>query len=680
MASRACQAALDAAARSTGEPTLHGSVRLHGPDRSRHATDPPCRDSSSFSATYWSDKMKGGYTTARHRSASAYDADVLDFFRELSKVEMEYARALERLCERVRYEHAADGKPSGAGWRGMLAPSDDDRPLVRSLQYASVQHTWSELLAALRSHAKAHQQCCDDVRSSVIDPLKSAVKQERARREEVLDPVDERVDGVRRARARAESTAQQYASALRRYRKQSAAKGAGAVGPGSHEAALLLDAASACADAVATANEDTALFEDEEHEEKRLESVDVSFSAFASIVCATGVWPVDAAQQLRDAADKTDVPSDICAFADAHSTRGHGRVEKLRAPICCDQLAAVSNVTEAQVDLGFWGSLWKPVKKVLAGFAQEPTVPPSPEEPAAKEVAPSDLPEAGVELFAVSTTRHAHMAAATASFSAQDAACCDDPSWRYGSDGSSSSLLQDSAADEMTGDREHAERTELGDGKDVLGTLPAPIKEGVGMKAARGYVDGSIESDAILDSVNEMVAELGGEGLTMLEAQLLVAEVLDGEESESSVDGVAPDESAGGALGDEWYFVDDMDAVQGPFDWLALKDAVANGNVQSQTWVFRSGMPDWIAADDVPDLVELPLSSSPIPPPPPTTSPPKKEAIAHNFAQDENYSANAQPSHGGAGLKISTGSEDSCAGASLALLSRGGTSPEFSLP
>ena len=258
-----CMNCLRAAANSTGSVELRGSTDLPAPINSQ-ATDTSCADASTFCATHWSSMLPQGYGTARRRAESTYDADVLEFFRDLARVEKEYATALQRLSERVVRDPEAgclEEKSRGSGWRGALGSKVNDRPIARSLQYATAQHAWAALQASLHAQAKAHQACCEDMRSSVIEPLKVGVKQERARRELFLAPADKRLEEVRRARARAALQATQYGTALCRFRKE--ATKSGAICPGSQEAALLFEAASSCTESVRGANEDTTLFEEE---------------------------------------------------------------------------------------------------------------------------------------------------------------------------------------------------------------------------------------------------------------------------------------------------------------------------------------------------------------------------------------------------------------------------------
>ena len=309
------------AALCTAAVELHGGVDIPAPGKGR-ATDKSCADPGSFCGTYWSSMLPQGYTTARRRAESPYDADVLEFFRDLARVEHEYATALQRLSERVvRDPEAAEEevKSGGSRWRSVLG-KDDDRPLMRSLQYSTMQHGWSTLQASLRAQAKEHLTVYDDMRAAVIEPLKAAVKQERSRREQNLAPADQRLQEVQHSRIRAAQYVKPYREAMARYRKDTRARGV--VSAGSQEAALLFEAASACSEAVRAANEDTALFTKmqpqllsglQEHEERRLESVGVALSAFASIAQSTTTW--QRVEELRDAVDKIDVPADICGFA-----------------------------------------------------------------------------------------------------------------------------------------------------------------------------------------------------------------------------------------------------------------------------------------------------------------------------------------------------------------------------
>ena len=317
-------AVLAQAARSTGACELRGSVDIPAPVNNG-ATDGRNGDAAAFCATYWSATLPHGYATARQRVESAYDEDVLEVFRELVKAEQEYAGALQRLSERVCRDPYSD-KGGFAGWfRGKEAGA----PLVRNMQYASMQHAWSAMQSLIQDQAHAHRACSEEMRSNVIEPLKAAVKEASYRHAESIEPIDQRLEQVRFAREQTQAKAGQYAHALRKFRKEHASSssarppptrpavaqwpsarrpgaateakrpsadsllssphhpahawGAGA-SLSSSEAVLLHEAAKACAESVADANARTRRFEAEEappaldalqeHEERRLEAVE----------------------------------------------------------------------------------------------------------------------------------------------------------------------------------------------------------------------------------------------------------------------------------------------------------------------------------------------------------------------------------------------------------------------
>ena len=79
---------------------LGGSVDLPPLPASRTVDIPTAGDDDAFSAAHWSKTMPHGFGVAQRRASSSYDADVLDYFRQLAQLEEEYAAGLQRLSER----------------------------------------------------------------------------------------------------------------------------------------------------------------------------------------------------------------------------------------------------------------------------------------------------------------------------------------------------------------------------------------------------------------------------------------------------------------------------------------------------------------------------------------------------------------------------------------------------
>ena len=64
------------------------------------------------------------------------------------------------------------------------------------------------------------------------------------------------------------------------------------------------------------------------------------------------------------------------------------------------------------------------------------------------------------------------------------------------------------------------------------------------------------------------------------------------------------------------YYVSVNGQQQGPFDLNILRGMVAQGQLTKQTFVWKQGMPNWLAAEQVPEVAAL-FSAVPPPPPPP---------------------------------------------------------------
>ena len=360
------------AAASAVSTDLEGAVEMPPLPASR--TVDAAGDSSMYAASHWSATMPHGFAAASRRAASSYDADVLEYFRALAVAEADYAAALQALTERLTREqpdaaeHAAAGG-GGGGWFGGGA-----RQLARSLQYSSAQEGWTSVQQAARAQARAHRAFSEEVSTSVVGPLKAAVKQAQARRAETLAPAARALEQVRESRRGARDECSQYGRLLHRFRREARRDPSRATAEGT-EAALLGEAARACAESVGEANALTRRFEAEieplaldtlqEHEERRLESIDAAFTSFASAAATGGVMPAAAAEALHEATAKFDVSADVCGFAASYATACTRGGEQLVAPSFCEELAAATEEGRAEAG-GFWGALWRPLKALAA--------------------------------------------------------------------------------------------------------------------------------------------------------------------------------------------------------------------------------------------------------------------------------------------------------------------------
>ena len=61
-------------------------------------------DGSDFSANLWSASLPHGFALCERRTTSPYDADALEFFKDLAAIEEQYAKGLQKLSERVTRE------------------------------------------------------------------------------------------------------------------------------------------------------------------------------------------------------------------------------------------------------------------------------------------------------------------------------------------------------------------------------------------------------------------------------------------------------------------------------------------------------------------------------------------------------------------------------------------------
>ena len=65
------------------------------------------------------------------------------------------------------------------------------------------------------------------------------------------------------------------------------------------------------------------------------------------------------------------------------------------------------------------------------------------------------------------------------------------------------------------------------------------------------------------------------------------------------------------------YYVYANNQQSGPFDVAQLKQQVAAGTLNKQTYVWKDGMAGWAAAGTVPELACIFMTGTPPPPPPP---------------------------------------------------------------
>ena len=311
---------------------------------------------------------------------------MLEYYEELAQIEEEYVKGLQRLAERVTREPDASSAAAGGGeggggggggveWRGGLLGGWSSRPLARSLQYASVQRGWSAVQQAVRAQAQAHRGLAEEVRATVVKPLKASIKEARTReRGTALAGPAREYEQVRAARRAARDESERYGKLLHRYRKEARKRSDGRANDRGPEAMLLCAAAHDCAARVRDANIATRRFEDElepraidslqEHEERRLESVDASLRSFASAVGTTGALLPEVTASLQAAAERVDVPADVCGFAVTYAASATRLADELVAPSFCEELAAAADTTEhAQA---FWAAPWRLLKNLAA--------------------------------------------------------------------------------------------------------------------------------------------------------------------------------------------------------------------------------------------------------------------------------------------------------------------------
>ena len=192
---------------------------------------------------------------------------------------------------------------------------------------------------------------------------------------------------------------------LHRYRKEARkheAQGKGGTFDRGPEAMLLCAAAHDCARAVNDANEKTGVFESrtqpiaidamQEHEERRLESIDAALTAFASAAHQTGAMRAEQTEQLKTATARIDVPADVCTFAASYAPSALRGADTLIAPSYCNELAAGAG---DQGQAGFWAAPWRLLKNLAASILGDDGPPDTPLHKALP--APSRVPIAPME-------------------------------------------------------------------------------------------------------------------------------------------------------------------------------------------------------------------------------------------------------------------------------------------
>ena len=767
------------------ETGLSGSTELPPLPASRTVDSASC-DTSAFSAQHWSTALPHGYRLVARRASSPYDVDVLDFFGELAQLEDEYARGLQRLTERLTREQpdavAADGSggrdggggggggiAGATGWRrGMLGGLQQPRPLARSVQYTTMQGAWAATQQAVRASAQAHRALAEEVRSVVVRPLEAAVQQAHTRELNSLAINATALEEVRSARRAARDEAAQYGRLLHRFRREARREPGRVAGvAGGAEGMLLFQAARGCAEAVAEANALTSAFEGgregraidavQEHEERRLEALDAALSAFAGAVATTGVVPSESAASLRAAAERIDVASDVCAFAATYASAATRAADELRPPSFCVELAAEADGREAA---GFWGQLWRPLKKLAASILgddgrDEPHLLPPPDAAALERTNPADT-AAGATTHGSGYNGYGRVrqesvgsriveitspsSAPPSSWMAQPAGAgnasaiaspinvprADSPGFdavdtpappptlapmRAASQshtephaiasltaeptappvstdsvpvapGTAPSVLAmqrstpslvrhapvlasqaaeeeaEAAAEAAAEALLHAQarlRTAIGRGEAMAELTAGAVTSAPSAAAAETVAASSVgeaseacaraapasaaeETDAILSSVDEIVAGLGGAGLTMAEAVMLQQQVLAtsgetddgegdddgdgrtsafGEHDATDADHERPRGDLEAELGEfasgEWFYVDAHGEVVGPLTWETLREIAwtPDGTARDLTresWTFMEGMAEWLTADAVPGLLSLTAS------------------------------------------------------------------------
>ena len=380
---------------------LQGSVAMPTPREPQ-----PCdtliadADEAQLSADLLASALPHGYAQVRDRVASPYDADVLDFFRQLLHLEEQYANGLHALAE--RFQQPADTAASAQYIASPLrmfgsAPARGNK--TASLRYATTQRAWTALEDLVRAQGGAHRACADELRLVVVGRLKASVKQADHERAQLLAGGDKAFGQVERARLAADADAQRLAKVAARFHKVHAVRGGRADtraierALNSQETALLQEAARACASSVESANALTRAFEGKGErsainkmqslEERRLGVVEVAIGQFARLARSSRALlpaPVDA---LEEAADGICVATDLASFGATYADACARPADELVAPALVAPISSSSSRAAVAAEESFWNALWKPLKALADGVLRDAsTASPTPMRPA----------------------------------------------------------------------------------------------------------------------------------------------------------------------------------------------------------------------------------------------------------------------------------------------------------
>jgi len=493
-------------------------------------------------------------------------------------------------------------------------------------------------------------------------PLSTAVSQAHAREMATLAPADAVLEQVQQARRQARDEAITYARLLHRFRKESRREQTRQAS--APEAYLLFEAARSCAEAIAEANMITTRFEAEvepravdalqEHEERRLEALAAAFSAFATTAEKTATLDTLATVDMRRATGGVDVPADICGFATTYAGAAMRGADALVPPSFCEELAIVAT---GQEQSGFWGALWRPLKGFVASLLGDDGT----EEKRSSLVAA--LPQPMVYTGSVRGPEIVELDGSSPMPSPRIELCIGTPIWTKSAATACVTPLDVAAANfstgqalarESTGNLEEVQLPTRSSTAEELGSLNVPVAQSprdedevavddaerqpmaqapddatrpCSMTTAFGtsavppfapmpyLIDSrrpasvatlmrrsvsTDETEMILSSVDDMVAGLGGAGLTVAEAALIEEQVLDPNKL------VDDDEEGTGevtaALEGEWYFQAASGEVIGPLTWAELRGSSAQ--LTPGTFTFVEGAGKWLPAEAVPHLLD----------------------------------------------------------------------------
>ena len=142
-------------------PTLVGEVALPAAPPVGTGLDARASeaDVEGYSVKTWSEKLPTGFAAAQERSMMAYDAHMLEFARQLSHLQHNYASGLRDLLSReAKARNGGEGYSSGEEAHGV--------------PYASAGVAWDELIAVLRAHEQEVQASGTALCETVVAPCK----------------------------------------------------------------------------------------------------------------------------------------------------------------------------------------------------------------------------------------------------------------------------------------------------------------------------------------------------------------------------------------------------------------------------------------------------------------------------------------------------------------------------